>query len=290
MKKEINDAKIKVRRINFGHEKTEDRYWYGGSVFMTHFLNALHLIFPEGERFFIRTVKHYEKAITDPSLIDRVKGFIGQEVQHGSQHTKFYDTLRDQGFDVDSFIRWYRTIAYEDMIEPFLRGIVTPEAADRGALAVTAAMEHYTATLAEIVLKDPEFFLSEVADDMKHMLMWHAAEEIEHKAVAYDVYEKSTNNSYPMRILGFAIATTSFYFFIASGWAWFFMNDKEWKWTQLPQDAVKVAPMLGKLGWGFLKLTIPYLSPGFHPNDIKNEHLAKDFFEKEKKYFDQRIA
>jgi uncharacterized protein len=52
-------------------------------------MNSLHSVFPAGERYFIRSVKWFDKKIQDPDLKERVKAFIGQEVQHGMQHESF---------------------------------------------------------------------------------------------------------------------------------------------------------------------------------------------------------
>jgi len=53
---------------------------------------------------------------------------------------------------------------------------------------VTAALEHYTATLAETLLGDPEARAEIAHEGVRQLLMWHALEEAEHKAVAFDVY------------------------------------------------------------------------------------------------------
>jgi hypothetical protein len=65
--------KITVRRIQFGHENTFERHWFRGNPFMTHFMNSLHSVFPAGERYFIRSVKWFDKQIQDPELKERVK-------------------------------------------------------------------------------------------------------------------------------------------------------------------------------------------------------------------------
>ena len=283
--------KIKVRRVQFGHDSTAQRYWFNGNAFATHFLNSLHSVFPDGERLFIRSVRYYEKLIQNPELKERVKGFIGQEVQHGLQHQKFFETLKEQGFDVDVFVQWYKDAAYEKYLEPFFRAIIgSKRLADMGSLSVTAALEHYTATLAEVVLKDPDTFLQGVPDDMKKMLMWHAAEEIEHKSVAYDVYVEQCDNNYPMRMFGFTTATIFFFFFIASGWGWYIANDKEWKWSDLPGNILQAAPVYLNLAWGFIQGAIPYLKPDFHPDQISNTQLAKQFFYLQSQYFAERSA
>lgn len=288
---ETSHDKIKVRKINFGHEKIQKKYWYNDNPISTHFLNALHAVFPDGEKLFIRSVKYFEKNIQDPALRERVKGFIGQEVQHGLQHQRFYESLKAQGVDIDGFVAWYKDAAYEKYVEPaFLSLLGNGKLAEMGSLSVTAALEHYTATLAEVVLKNPNTFLKNVPEDMKHMLMWHAAEEIEHKAVAYDVYVEQCENNYPMRMLGLFVSTVAFFGFITCGTGYFILQDEDWKWEDVPKHAIDAIPRFGNLAWNFLLGMFPYLDPNFHPNQVENTQLAKDFFDSKKEYFERKTA
>ncbi|HBL85954.1 MAG TPA: metal-dependent hydrolase, partial [Alcanivorax sp.] len=78
-----NGSDIQPRRMDFQFDPDMPRYWFAGDQFKTILLTALSCTFPEGERFFVRSVRHYQKQITDPDLRERVKGFIGQEAHHG---------------------------------------------------------------------------------------------------------------------------------------------------------------------------------------------------------------
>ncbi len=64
---------------------------------MTTFLGALSLLFPEGETFFVQSVKQHRDAITDPELAREVVGFIGQEAMDGKQHRAFNELLLAHG-------------------------------------------------------------------------------------------------------------------------------------------------------------------------------------------------
>src|SRR3546814_9522746 len=55
-------------------------------------------------------------------------------------------------------------------------------------VATTAAAEHFTASLAGYVLSDNTWGETDVDPEMAHLFLWHAAEEVEHRHVAYDVY------------------------------------------------------------------------------------------------------
>jgi predicted metal-dependent hydrolase len=170
------------------------RRWLAGSAAATAVSNGVNLLFPHGERFFVRSVKHYLDRIEDPELRAQIKGFFGQEGRHAREHDRWSAILRQQGFEIDRFLASYEAITrwIEARTPPALR------------LAVTAACEHFTAILAEGALRGP--VLDAAAPEMRALLAWHAAEEIEHKAVAYDVLQQ-IDPSYRLRVLGLAMAT-----------------------------------------------------------------------------------
>ena len=70
----------------------------------THIANGVNLLFPAGERFFVRSVKHYLDRIEDEHLKERVRGFFGQEGRHAKEHDVFNRILEEQGYDVDRFL------------------------------------------------------------------------------------------------------------------------------------------------------------------------------------------
>ena len=127
-----------VRRMDF-HFDQIPKYWFAGNAFATHVSNGLHLLFPDGERFFVRSVRHYLSEIQDPALRDSVEAFFGQEGSHAREHQRTFEILKSQGLDVDKFLRAYRRFAFE-WLEPKFPPSVR--------LAVTAAAEHFTATFA----------------------------------------------------------------------------------------------------------------------------------------------
>src|SRR5690606_40176209 len=92
-----NASDIQPRRMDFQFDPSMSRYWFADDQFKTTLLTALSCTFPEGERFFVRAVRHYQKQISDPDLRERVKGFIGQEAHHGKEHEAFNDFMEEKG-------------------------------------------------------------------------------------------------------------------------------------------------------------------------------------------------
>ena len=151
-----------------------------GDIVMSHILTVLSSAFPDGEDYFVRSVEAVRDRIDDPQLRGDVEGFIGQESMHGREHRALNTRLAELGYltgAMGSYVR--KTYTLRKLIQT-----------KKFNLAVTAALEHYTATLAETLLTDPRARAMIGDDGVRYLLMWHALEESEHKAVAFDVYKQ----------------------------------------------------------------------------------------------------
>lgn len=174
------------------------RHWVGGSVLATHVANGVNLLFPAGERFFVRSVRRYLAQIDDdPELKAAVRGFAQQEGLHAQAHERMFAELEAQGYAIKPFLRVYEAIAY---------GFLEKVTSDELHLATTAAAEHFTALLAESFLTEDVGTI--MPDTMRRLFSWHAAEEIEHRAVAYEVLQR-VNPSYGLRLRGLAMASAT---------------------------------------------------------------------------------
>ena len=172
------------------------RHWFFGSPALTHLANGVNLLFPAGERMFVRAVRRFADGL-DPELAAQVKGFGGQEGRHAQAHERVFDALRAQGFEIDRFLAFYERVAY---------GVIEKAAPPELKLATTVALEHFTAILAEEALTSG--LLEGAHPSMRKLLMWHAVEELEHKAVAFDVLA-AKRPSYAWRMAGLAMATAT---------------------------------------------------------------------------------
>lgn len=184
------EPEIVVRKIDRRPGPDTPHYWFADHAFETHFFNALSSTFPEGERFFILSVRTYASRVSDPKLKAQIVAFTGQEGQHSREHEDHVALLVSQGYPLlaklnktmRAVTRWFaRTLP-------------------RYSLALTTAIEHVTAVLADELMHDESQHLAHMSDEMRFMWHWHAVEETEHKAVAYDVYQ-TTGGDYPLRVL-----------------------------------------------------------------------------------------
>ena len=194
---------IPVRRPTFDFAQLGSAHWFGGDPFLTHLLNALSLTFPEGERFFMDSVKHYQGRVASDALRHEIVRFLGQESLHARAHEDYNAWLSVTGVDPS-----YPQQRVKEGLER-IRRMRSP----RYRLAMTCALEHFTAMMAEMCLEDESF--RELMDpEMRRLLVWHAIEETEHKAVAFDTYV-TTGGSYRMRVAAMLITTFAFVFVTA---------------------------------------------------------------------------
>jgi predicted metal-dependent hydrolase len=171
---------VPTRRISFEEslQSVPKHFAADGDLILSHVAAGLSAVFPDGEDFFVRSVRQFRDRITDPELKRQVNGFIGQEAMHGREHRAFNHRLAQLSYPtkkVERMTRWGLQ----------LRERIAPPKAN---LAATAALEHFTATLAELVLTSEETRNLFGDEQVRNLFVWHALEESEHKAVAFDVY------------------------------------------------------------------------------------------------------
>ena len=163
--------------------------WFDDHPFKTAWFNAMSITFPLGEKFFIDSVRKFSDQIEDPKLIDEIRGFCGQEGFHRREHERYNQALCDlRGYDLT-----YLTERLRKNIELGNKYMSPLE-----QLAATAAFEHITAIMAESALAVDNPMVDGVDSTMRELWDWHAAEEMEHKAVAFDVY-RAVGGSEKMR-------------------------------------------------------------------------------------------
>ena len=235
---------------------------------MSTLIASLSALFPEGERFFVESVRPYRKRITDPVLQAQIAGFIGQESMHGKEHEALNAIFRDQGFPVHIIDRNLAVMAkgaHKRLPRPV-------------QLAVTAAFEHLTALFGEDLLRRRS--LQEKFDEETRPLwLWHALEETEHKTVAFDVLEE-VSGSYVLRA-GTMIPVTLIFFVFAFGFQLRLLaaDGKLLNW----RDNLRgINTVFGRRGL-FTRLIPKYLDyykPGYHPAKHDTAELVQLWQEK----------
>ncbi len=205
---------IPVRHPEFALSERTPRYWYAGDPAKTHFMNALSTTFPAGEAFFVRSVQHFRDQVDDPELQEQIRGFSGQEGIHSREHDRHVKLLVGQGYP------WIEKLnGHADREMRFWN-----RHAPKFALATTAALEHLTAIMAHRALADPDYWAGPMHPDMAPLWQWHAMEEAEHKAVAFDVLQ-TVSGSYALRVVGMLLASFGLLFDSFLRWTYFTAKD-----------------------------------------------------------------
>jgi predicted metal-dependent hydrolase len=257
---------LTVRKLNVDLSRGFPRHWLGGDVYRTAFMNALSMSFPLGEQMFIDSVRAAPlEAILDPVLRAEVKDFVGQEASHRFVHEQYNAELARQGFDY----------TLEPEILRRIERVSKLPALDR--VAVTCAFEHYTAMLADFVLRHPEW-LDGAEPQMRTLWSWHAAEESEHKAVAFDVY-RAAGGGYWKRVLWYL--HVSLFFFWDSGRQTIHNLRRDRALWRMRTWTGAARTWFGRRGlaWHLLKPGLDYLSPRFHPWQHDNRALLQMWLE-----------
>ncbi|PTU33258.1 metal-dependent hydrolase [Stenotrophobium rhamnosiphilum] len=272
------------RDLRFKLTPESVRNWHAQGPQVAHFFNALSIFFPTGERFFINSVRQYRERVTDPELQKAITAFIGQEAMHGREHEEYNDLLAQAGFPIHRMEG--RVNALLEWGKKKLPAI--------SQLSATIALEHFTAIMADRLLRKPDMIAS--ADPrMVALWRWHALEETEHKAVAFDVYRavrKPSLKNYITRSSGLLIATVIFLGFAHAYQRELVNADKTiGKWDGMGNY---LRFMFAKGGFvrDMAGPWFDYLKPGFHPWDHDNRHfLAEiDTLIAEAKRFDMQEA
>ena len=237
--------------------------WHERGRHVTHFLNALSIFFPAGERFFIDSVRAYRDELTDPELKKAVAGFIGQEAMHTREHILYNQLLDAAGLPGSKLDRSVSRVV--NLMRKFPKS---------WQLANTIALEHYTAMLANGVLRDADNIGQASVPGYRQVWTWHALEETEHKGVAYDVWNAVTKpglGRYVLRAQTMLVTTLIFWSMVF----WFHirlvMADKHCR-NKFTGFGAVVRVLWGSPG--ILRKLIPewvsYFRPGFHPWDDDN--------------------
>jgi predicted metal-dependent hydrolase len=250
------DLTITPRDRRFGRALAQKRWWLGGDPIGSAYHNALSITFPRGEAFFVESVKAFREG-ANPKLAAEIRSFITQEVMHSREHVSFNKRVTDAGYKIDHLEK-----VVADSLE------LTKNRPQILNLAVTMALEHYTAMMAHQMLRDPKAFAG--ADpELSNMWKWHAIEEIEHKGVAYDTWLHATRDwsrwkRWKVKTIMMLIVTKNFW-------------TKRWEGTLdlLAQDGITGWKAKARLAWYLVgnpgpvrRLALPWLAffmPGFHP-------------------------
>ncbi len=270
-------APIPIRHFNFKFDAKElnDKFYQNTELASAYF-EALSIFLTFGEDLVIETARYHRDFITDPILKQRVTALIGQEAIHSKVHNEWNEILKQNDFPVTL----YRFLAKNVFDYGFLK---FPQPLK---LSLMAGIEHFTAVLAEYMMKN-EYIFDMITDDdkTKAMWQWHMLEESEHKDIAYDVYQILSGN-YGLRMLGFALATFTIIGLVSLGGMLIpflrkpsnIISPAFWK-DSARSIGLLFGPTKGVYGSTVAHL-FDYVRPDFHPNDHDTSAYLEYYKEK----------
>ena len=254
-------VQIEPRDIHFDLGHVTQRHWLGGDAVGTAVMNALSLTFPDGEKLFMDAVRHFRGRVSG-KLADEVRQFLAQEAMHSREHHALNGLLDRDHYPVDEILQHVRErIRFTRSRGPY------------AMLLSTIALEHFTAILADRHLAQPDL-LSAADPTIKRLWQWHAIEETEHKAVAFDVFLEVTKHWSPTK--RYLLRTWSMAYI-----TWQFSRNIAHHATRLliadGYSERQARRAVRRFLWGkpglFRRVWLTYFSwyrPGFHPWDHNN--------------------
>lgn len=252
-----------IRHFSFKFDAKElDPNFYMQKEWASAYFAALSIFLTYGEELVIDTARYHRDMINDPILKQRITALIGQEALHSKVHNEYNDAMIPLNYPVE----FYRFLAEKVFEYSFLK---FPQPLK---LSMMAGIEHFTAVLAEYMMKHEDHFY--YSDDAKTrgLWMWHMLEESEHKDIAYDVYQILSGN-YALRIAGFALAFLTIMGGVSAGALLlpFLQNPKNIVSLRFWKEAKTSASLLFGTKDGVFGSTMghifDYLRLDFHPND-----------------------
>ena len=258
-------AEVKPRPVKLTNPEQIPEKWLGKSIVQSHFFNALSTMFPIGEEGFVRSVEYFKDRIKDPYLKRQIKGFRAQEKSHAHIHRLLNNDLEGRGYNIKKMDR-----IQQERIDFGFRA-----AGPYFMLATTVAAEHITAVLGEKWLKG-EWALDGVDHQMKKVWDWHAVEELDHKSVAFDVYQQ-VHGGWWLRNRAMFYVQTIFWFQAISRTMYFLKRDGIlYRWSTLKE----ALHYLYTRKWSYLSMLgsfLAFLSPNFHPDNTDDYPLVSAY-------------
>jgi predicted metal-dependent hydrolase len=242
-------------------------HWVPGEPFVTHTINVLHLLLPAGERWFVDVFTQALPYIKDDKLREEVLGFIGQETIHARSHQGVLDHWKAKGIDTDPYVRqidwmFFKALGDRDLISKRREEWLIER------LAIIAAIEHITAMLGNWALNSPALDAAGADSTMLDLLRWHGAEEVEHRAVAFDLFTH-LDGRYLRRIRGMTVTWPVMLWLWVRGVVFLMRTDPELtgrrtkaRWRYYFRASRRhLLPPANEIVRGVLR----YHRPGYHP-------------------------
>lgn len=253
--------RMTVRQMGFAYPQTMSGHWNAKRPEFSQIVNAASLAMPYLEPYLIRTMRLARAQIRDEALRRELDSYVSQEASHYRQHRKFNEELKARG---------YRSIEkLEAKIDASYKRI---EAGGSLAsnLAYAEGFESMALAIGEMLIEDRDFLFGESESGVASLVLWHFVEEIEHKNVAYDVFEHVAGN-YFRRVGGFLHAATHIFLLTRAGYRELLKEDGLWRNLR---SRLALARLLIRIFWKLTPKLARILVPGYNPRQVADPAWA----------------
>jgi predicted metal-dependent hydrolase len=248
----MSESTLQVRVPSFEMERSAGGLWNPNLPELSHTLNAFQLALPYLEPYFIDAIRHGVERLPDGQLKADALAFCAQEANHSRQHKRYCMVLRK---------RYPRLEEFERDIQ---QSLVSSRQRDslEWRLAYTAGYEQITAQLARFCFKNEKAWFEGADEQFAALMLWHAAEELEHKHVAFDVLTSVTTD-YRLRARGLAAALKKTYADMQPVVSYMLQVDG---YAGRFDSRLRRAKVRAEVAAELLPTMVRYLMPGYHPS------------------------
>lgn len=247
--------RMTVRRPPFDFSQQRALFWNEKRPEFSQIVNAASLAMPYLEPYLIKTMRQARPLITDPELVRDLDLYCAQESAHYRQHRRFNDELKaalpetvtalEQTLDEDyAWLGAHRSLRFN--------------------LAYAEGFESMALAIGHMLIRDRDFLFGGSNTDVASLVLWHFAEEIEHKAVTYDVFAHVSGSRF-WRFVGLFYATGHIFWRTRAGYHAFLKAEGLWtNWRSRLALGHVLIRVLSILLWRYALIFMP----GYHPNKI----------------------
>ena len=248
---------ITVRRPKLSFPARVDPMLLEGQPELSYALVALSLSLPYVEPWIIRTMSQAKRFVTDPVLLGEIALFNGQEGQHSRLHTRFNKAVRASCPALAAL--------EEELAQDYQRFTTTRSL--KWNLAYAEGFEAFTGALAGFLLEDQT--LRDANPAIRDLFEWHIVEELEHRCVAFDVYEHLYGGYVYRRAVGL-YAQWHLSRFILRATRAMLEHDRAYgrDHGSKAEARARVRPLLSRMARGLLPKILATCSPRYTPHRL----------------------
>tara|TARA_R110000824_G_scaffold118960_15_gene272368 strand:- start:63123 stop:63977 length:855 start_codon:yes stop_codon:yes gene_type:complete len=244
-----------LRRPPFAYTRNRIMHWNAAKPEFSQIVNAASLSMPYLEPYLIATMRKARPLVTDPQLARDIDLYCGQESAHYRQHMLYNEEIRAAS---TAPVRDIEKLLADDYAS------MGKHRSLRFNLAYAEGFESMALAIGQTLIEDRVYYFGHADSAVASLVLWHFAEEIEHKNVTFDVFE-NISGSHFWRAIGLVYATLHIFRRTRTGYQALLKADGLWSnW----RSRLALARILLRI---FRKLTprlLRVLLPGYRPAKI----------------------